>query len=831
MSTVLAPSRAAQAAKTTVAAVLTLALVIGLPWALVAYSGAPWSWQLPSAARLDIALSWPPSTNTVGWALVVLCWIAWLCLVVALAKEIVLQLAGRRSTSQIKGPIRLLAAALTGSIAATAPAIAASAQADTVIAAPAEQCEAAPDHSQTDDELHGSDGELERTAEGDVIATVGSDDDHRTLWDMANKYYGDPTQYPRIFKANKDIAQADGRMLLFPDFIVDGWKLTIPGTAPAAEPEAPTPAEPEPEPPANDQTEPAPQPETEAPAPSADTEADTSTAEPDEAAAAGPAMSRGSWISVGSFLALSVLGVIYARRRKHQHNKPTRSEPKPAQAKESDPTPADDDDIQSRLIDLQELLETHDAADPEPDGPVVPLATGTNDGPEVSILDYAAGGLGVTGPGAAAVLRGAVWSAIASDATVVLDSALAEQLGLDMAVLEAIPSVHLSAAGHDLAGTARRAAAALQYEVETDELHPNITVVITDRETAEALPDDLLDTETVYALVHGTWDNARIDVAADGTPRETHLADLDADRIGRCYLLDKKTVNAMLADLVPEHADPAAASDPSEPDATSAPAPEAETGAAPAPRAEAETDEEQFQLHLFGEHQLLWRGESVRFGRRSCLDLIAVMALVDNWTLDRDELTMVVAGDAPLTKASTRRTTAVQETRKALKACTGRDDLLVFDKGKEHYRLDQALFRTDISNFDRHMAEAGNTDDAEQRAQHLTAALEHYTGPLGAELDEAWDVIDLRRRYQQTAWQAAFDLAAHHQEHGRVDEAAALLERSCAIDPEPDQAWTRLAALYQEQGDTARAEAVIAKASQRRSAHRDNGPRPPANVQ
>jgi DNA-binding SARP family transcriptional activator len=832
MTTALAPSRAQTALKTTVAVAFTLALLIGLPWLLINMSGTPWSWTFPEPARLDIALSWPPSANTIQWVLVLAAWALWLWLIARLAWEIAAQLAGRRSTSPVKGPIRLLAAVLTGTITATAPAIATAAAPETVVAAPATYAAATePGGSQSADDLPGSDDELERTPEGDIIATVDSDDDHRTLWDMANKYYGDPTLYPKIFRANQGVEQADGRTLTHPDWIYTGWKLTIPGTAPAVEPDTSTPPASEPEPPAPEQTEPAPPPESEAPAPSTDTDPPVNTAEQGDTAASAPALSRGSWISVGSFVALSVLGVIIARLRKQKHGKQAHDEPKPLRDNESEPEPAEDEGIQSRLIDLQELLDTHEATELGADVPAVPLATGTIDGPEVSILDYAAGGLGITGPGAAAVLRGAAWSAVAADTTVVLDQELAEQLGLDLSILEAIPSVKLSAAGRDLAEAARRAAAALQYEPETDELHPNITVVITDRETAESLPSDLLNTETVYLLVHGTWSAARIDVAADGTPRETHLGDLDIGQIGRCYLLDKQTVNGMLADLVPDVADPAPESDPDEPDATSDPVPGVETAPAPVIETEPETDEELFQLQLFGEHQLLWRGEPVHFGRRSCLDLIAVMALVDNWTLDRDELTLVVAGDAPLTKASSRRTTAIQETRKALNACTGRDDLLVFDKGKEHYRLDDTLFHTDVSDFDRHIAEAENTNDAEQRAQHLTAALQHYTGPLGAELDEAWDVIDLRRRYQQTAWRAALDLAAHHQENARVDEAVALLERACAIDPEPDQAWTRLAALYQGQGDTVRADAVISKAAQRRSAHRDSGPRPPAIVQ
>src|SRR5690606_34209781 len=100
----------------------------------------------------------------------------------------------------------------------------------------------------------------------------------------------------------------------------------------------------------------------------------------------------------------------------------------------------------------------------------------------------------------------------------------------------------------------------------------------------------------------------------------------------------------------------------------------------------------QFQLQLFGNHRLTWNGEGVHFRNIACLHLIAVMALTD-WELTRDELTMVVAADAHLKQAKSRRTSTTNRLRETLAGLTGlnKDQILTFDRSRAVYRLNQDL--------------------------------------------------------------------------------------------------------------------------------------------
>jgi hypothetical protein len=63
-----------------------------------------------------------------------------------------------------------------------------------------------------------------------------------TLWDLAERYYGDGTQCVRIFHENQGVRQPDGGRLRSINRILPGWVLTIPdATQPATDPAPPTP--------------------------------------------------------------------------------------------------------------------------------------------------------------------------------------------------------------------------------------------------------------------------------------------------------------------------------------------------------------------------------------------------------------------------------------------------------------------------------------------------------------------------------------------------------------------------------------------------------------
>jgi two-component SAPR family response regulator len=192
----------------------------------------------------------------------------------------------------------------------------------------------------------------------------------------------------------------------------------------------------------------------------------------------------------------------------------------------------------------------------------------------------------------------------------------------------------------------------------------------------------------------------------------------------------------------------------------------------------------------------------VHFRNIACLHLIAVMALTD-WELTRDELTMVVAADAHLKQAKSRRTSTTNRLRETLAGLTGlnKDQILTFDRSRAVYRLNQDLFATDVADFDQHLAHAEESTDPEQRAVHLDAALQRYVAPLGEVLDEVWDLVDLRTKYQHRAYQAALDLAALRESEGDLKTAASTLEDATTIFPQEATAWDHLIDLYRRRGD------------------------------
>lgn len=49
-----------------------------------------------------------------------------------------------------------------------------------------------------------------------------------SLWEIADRKLGEPTQWPAIAKASKDVRQPGGRRLKDPDLILPGWTLHIP---------------------------------------------------------------------------------------------------------------------------------------------------------------------------------------------------------------------------------------------------------------------------------------------------------------------------------------------------------------------------------------------------------------------------------------------------------------------------------------------------------------------------------------------------------------------------------------------------------------------------
>jgi hypothetical protein len=235
----------------TAAALGIAALVLGVPVALLTLVGSPLPTTMPSRGWLTADISF----GTVLAVISVAVWLAWAHFVVCLVVE---WRAGRRGAGvprsilfaggsqvlarRLVGAVLLLAGAATlapsGAFAGpaeTRPAVVASVSAQGVLQQAA----------QVGDELeHAAAGAAAQSAAGagavdaahkyyEVSPPEGRH--HDCLWDIAERFLGDPLRYREIYAMNRDRPQPDGRSLTDADLIRPGWILQLPADAKGAE--------------------------------------------------------------------------------------------------------------------------------------------------------------------------------------------------------------------------------------------------------------------------------------------------------------------------------------------------------------------------------------------------------------------------------------------------------------------------------------------------------------------------------------------------------------------------------------------------------------------
>ena len=216
-------------------AVLGLAAItIGLPWLLLAIGdvAAPrLGWSLPGLWQ---ALTSPDDGTLALSVIKAAGWIAWVILTVAIGLELTARLR-RIPTRRLPG-FRLpqtFARRLVGAAAALFVATATISVAAPSVATPTPTQTPAPSqtHSATPRQApahHQASAHKDKPAKADRKAsyTVKQGD---TLSEIALEHTGKASNYPKIFRASKQITQPGGRHLVDADEIDVGWKLTIPG--------------------------------------------------------------------------------------------------------------------------------------------------------------------------------------------------------------------------------------------------------------------------------------------------------------------------------------------------------------------------------------------------------------------------------------------------------------------------------------------------------------------------------------------------------------------------------------------------------------------------
>ncbi|WP_286929693.1 MULTISPECIES: BTAD domain-containing putative transcriptional regulator [Aeromicrobium] len=218
-------------------ALALVALLVGLPVALLLLGGAPpIPTELPSLRDLARQLS-PEDLVSV---LVGIVWLIWLVFVICVVLEVIAtRRGGLARTVPFAGPLQHLARALIGGLLVTGlvagPAANASGPSESDIApqtgavatAVVEAVTPAPEEKPTVAD------KIENRLEGELVYTVKAPKDgyHDNLWDIAERHLGDGFRYKEIYELNKDKVQLDGRKLELARLIQPGWQLAMPGDA------------------------------------------------------------------------------------------------------------------------------------------------------------------------------------------------------------------------------------------------------------------------------------------------------------------------------------------------------------------------------------------------------------------------------------------------------------------------------------------------------------------------------------------------------------------------------------------------------------------------
>lgn len=224
------------------AALLLVALVVGIPIGLWVLGGPVWTGPV-SLNRIISTLSSPDVTGSVLLGLVkVVGWIAWLTFAVAVVIEVVAALRGRGSPhvrglgAQQRAAAALVGAVITMLVAApaVAPAMAAPSPVETgrtgtVATAPVSPgALASADASAVVEKV----GERVRADEAPPATYTVQPGD--SLWRIAEQTLGDGARFKQIADLNYGVRQADGNALDAGNWIEPGWVLRLPADAAGA---------------------------------------------------------------------------------------------------------------------------------------------------------------------------------------------------------------------------------------------------------------------------------------------------------------------------------------------------------------------------------------------------------------------------------------------------------------------------------------------------------------------------------------------------------------------------------------------------------------------
>lgn len=227
-----------------------LLLVVGVPAALLAFTGAP---PFPTGLPSREDLTQPLSTDTLLVVLRLVVWLAWLQFAVSVVVEAASLVRGRGLPRHVpfaglsqQLARTLVSALLVGGVVAaggTSASAAPVAESPETVAVQVEQSdESAASTAEASPEVAGQEGPraLHVGVPSTMTDVIGKKvyvvqppkgHYHDNLWDIAERHLGDGRRWKEIFSLNDGREQPDGRQLVIGRLIQPGWVMVMPDDA------------------------------------------------------------------------------------------------------------------------------------------------------------------------------------------------------------------------------------------------------------------------------------------------------------------------------------------------------------------------------------------------------------------------------------------------------------------------------------------------------------------------------------------------------------------------------------------------------------------------